>query len=1245
MDWRIQKVNRYLQQLWGDSRQGLVSLEVERSVNKPIASKAVPEALRSTILHSQTLLSLSRRRFIVFGITAGLASFCKTFAENNFTNPGTMPSIVSHILNGEEDGLGLDLEEILRSVDSAKSPFKARLLRTEDLLSIDLEFVNLSLIPAKRNRNIFQIIFGLKRTRRFYLAKRDNNANALLIAHFPPQHIAEESFFEATEHGDKVYPPPVRSILAGPSRLVFQIPKTVERIAYDVPTLLDWAKYSLMVPPVALPRDESTEAVIREPNPFETSIELPYRLILSPNRHATWIHSNSPVGREQIQQGPGGQPDTKKRVVWTELWHTRLGVRLGDSETNEFNNYYKTVRAVWLRDQGGPNPKPDECLPARKPPEFSNKREADACERSGDFLRSMTAQDRNEIVQLTSNFKDLKTGPANAKVKYDPLPVEIEKLFLTSLGATISSQVSWPIVYGKDDAEFNISDWREETSIGRDQYVRIVYRGFLYPFGHPCTLVQVTYRKFQNPDICDRSTIGAYLRQKITIAIRDPRRELGNTGIDNGEADRQIPFTSMDCLTLETPPLEPPECWRVFPFPQAENCEPKAIPRPEDAGKVCAFWPVVGKTKFLFHLAACDHAGKTSECVSPAIFVVHSKAHDESVMKAVEKAWKDSHEGRRQMNGQEIAFAPSQEAGDTTFETISLDFGARRASGPSVQLRADSNLIASLRLTAEMLSPQDSCQLPPKEPPAPWTPVADGAEVKVPSVENLAGNNKSTEIEYFPGYTKKGFEGNPGEVFAKLKERAGSNPFNHELPDSRSLGLVLPPLDIRGFSRRFGAVSSRPKLPGDQSDPLEGFNNGNYDPKELLKGLKAKILGVFDLQDLLTSLIGFNKSDSDRVPSITTRVINDSRGIPEILQASLTWLPKLSDGQKKGFVSFQWNADRNLSMSVISETRLRENGKSMVKLYAVMENFSIRIADTINLVFKKMEFTVRPGQKPDVKVDISGAGFEQALEFVNAFQQYLASKNGKNGPMILLTPQSVTASMGFKLPTIGVGVFSLQNVRLSARFVLPFKGDKPMTLRFAFGERNNTFLISGAIFGGGGFLALSFSLKGIELLELALEFGGVVAIGVGIAEGNAYVLGGIYIEYRPSVGATLTGYVRCGGSLTVWGFITVAIELYHGLAYDIPSGAVYGEAMVTVTISVGFLSKDVEFKVRHEFVKGNQGQLNAGFAPSFGGGSDHMLVADGATTIEAPQDTCPLRPFTEQVTRSDWNSYWNAFAV
>jgi hypothetical protein len=333
-------------------------------------------------------------------------------------------------------------------------------------------------------------------------------------------------------------------------------------------------------------------------------------------------------------------------------------------------------------------------------------------------------------------------------------------------------------------------------------------------------------------------------------------------------------------------------------------------------------------------------------------------------------------------------------------------------------------------------------------------------------------------------------------------------------------------------------------------------------------------------------------------------------------------------------------------MSVISETRLRENGKSTVRLSAVLESFSIRIADTINVVFKKMEFTVRPGEKPDIKVDISGAAFEQALQFVNALQQYLASKNGKNGPMILLTPQSVTASMGFKLPTIGVGIFSLQNIRLSARFVLPFKGDKPMTLRFAFGERNNTFLISGAIFGGGGFLAVSFSLKGIELLEMALEFGGVTAIGVAIAEGSAHILGGMYIEYQPSVGATLTGYVRCGGSLTAYG-VTIAIELYHGLAYDLPTGAVYGEAMVTVTISIGFLSKDFEFKVRHEFVKGNQGQLNAMSTASFAGGDDRMLVTpeDGPTPLETPLGKCELRPFVEQVTTTDWDSYWNAFSV
>ena len=71
---------------------------------------------------------------------------------------------------------------------------------------------------------------------------------------------------------------------------------------------------------------------LRAPLSTETSIEAPYRLILSPNRYAAWFHATQPVRSEDGE------------VV--ELWHTRLGTRL-QSKLTEDDHYLRTVRAVW----------------------------------------------------------------------------------------------------------------------------------------------------------------------------------------------------------------------------------------------------------------------------------------------------------------------------------------------------------------------------------------------------------------------------------------------------------------------------------------------------------------------------------------------------------------------------------------------------------------------------------------------------------------------------------------------------------------------------------------------------------------------------------------------------------------------------------------------------------------------------------------------------------------------------------
>ena len=68
--------------------------------------------------------------------------------------------------------------------------------------------------------------------------------------------------------------------------------------------------------------------------------------------------------------------------------------------------------------------------------------------------------------------------------------------------------------------------------MARDHYVRVVYRGFLFPFGHRVSLVKVSERKFHNGARAEggKATLEqkpgnpAYLRQRLFIVMRERER-------------------------------------------------------------------------------------------------------------------------------------------------------------------------------------------------------------------------------------------------------------------------------------------------------------------------------------------------------------------------------------------------------------------------------------------------------------------------------------------------------------------------------------------------------------------------------------------------------------------------------------------------------------------------------------------------------------------------------------------------
>jgi hypothetical protein len=221
----------------------------------------------------------------------------------------------------------------------------------------------------------------------------------------------------------------------------------------------------LVVVPGLRPRARST--LSRRPRADETSIEAPFRLIVSPSVEARWAHAVGPVRAE----------DEPHHV---ELWHSRLGTARenpdGTPGVDERDEQRRIVRAVWARDR-----------------EFATDDWRDPKKNLGHgedpFRMSLDPADRHMLVRQSA-----ETWLGSHAQPIRPVPAAARKLWLSTLGAWLDLHGAWQTKPYSQVGMSAILEWDNVAPMGRDQYVRVVYPGYLYPLGHSAALVKVTER-------------------------------------------------------------------------------------------------------------------------------------------------------------------------------------------------------------------------------------------------------------------------------------------------------------------------------------------------------------------------------------------------------------------------------------------------------------------------------------------------------------------------------------------------------------------------------------------------------------------------------------------------------------------------------------------------------------------------------------------------------------------------------
>ena len=632
------------------------------------------------------------------------------------------------------------------------------ILRPDDLVALSVEAINLRL--------------DVSRPARPRLTVENKKRAALLIFTFQPQSILEQAFYETDATAPPAFnPPPVpppqatsdplpapggaACRMAGDSRLVFRLPQGMSQLDYSVAALLDWSRLELVMTPVAAisPGTHPAKApAIAQPGAQVTALEIPYRLILSPtalggDSRPGWQHASEPV----IHAGRA------------ELWHTRLarfrarrpGAAPSVTETSEADPL--PVRAVWSPDFVASGPLPphaDDDVP---------------------FESAMTPRDRDQIVILTSGFAGYELATTGGNQTYSPLPIDASKLYLSALGGWLSSNGSWPAgvfyyydpfirppfplegkataktreIFSWPTAPLDLVAWRHVATQGRDHYVRIVYDGYLFPFGHRASLIKVTERDVKAPDGVTLTSPVAYMRQRMFIVVREPLKSY--VGAAYAHRGREMPLPTVRIDTKTTPDIDPP----AF------------------IGGGASFWVDVGGGHFGFKLTATDLAGSQIDILAPLIFVSLSETN----LSLPQSAYvADNTQRRCVVRGRKVAYADPR-AGDTAFKTASLYFDA------------------------EITKPS------PPWPTAPFLPALDRASITVDSISRLLGRQVAVLIAYYPPYLRHGIDPHAGVIVNIVGTPPGVT-----FSADKSGGFATPNIALTALSARKGLVSGHADL-------------------------------------------------------------------------------------------------------------------------------------------------------------------------------------------------------------------------------------------------------------------------------------------------------------------------------------------------------------------------------------------------------------------------------------------------
>ncbi|MEZ0447203.1 hypothetical protein [Cellulomonas sp. ICMP 17802] len=487
----------------------------------------------------------------------------------------------------------------------------------------------------------------------------------------------------------------------------------------------------------------------------------------------------------------------------------------------------------------------------------------------------------------------------------------------------------------------------------------------------------------------------------------------------------------------------------------------------------------------------------------------------------------------------------------------------RRPEGPRT---TDVQEVHGIRLHAEMSDRE-------------LRPVLRSFEVELPELRTLLPEGAPQRVT--ARLDSRYLEGGPIKDVIRLDPPVKAD---FDAQADRGGALVTPTFHADVVSDEFGPVDGR-VLPGG-GDPLAALAD-------------MRLFGI----PLASLLSGF-----DAPPSILQ--IAGPDGVPR--GARMTW-PEQRLQSRETFVA---HGPDPIDAPDTTTVRLTVSQDLAVRsTECVLTAFTLRLptpqTEVLRLWFDGLTFREGSGRPPTFDVSHMDFSFEGSLRLLKDLQEKASSVLGAAKPQIALREDGVTATFAIQVPDASSGAFLMRNIVVHIQVHIPFRGGSP-GVRLAFASREAPFQLSIPPFGGGGYAAVAIEGSTLKELDISMEFGGMISADFTVVKAEVHALGGVRTALVGN-DVQIGGYLRLGGSVSLFGLASVSLEMRIELVYDGVRNQLAGRATLVLEIDLTLYSDSVE--------------LDSG-----------LWVLAGGSSPPPPPD------LGSQVAQDGWHGYQQAYA-